>query len=90
MDYNQRLIKLATADSKTLERIDSILEGGDHTFQDEDLRTVTLTSAAQRLNVSRVTIYRLCKAGKIQRVALNGVSRIRLQSLIAYANGRAA
>lgn len=57
------------------------------TKPDEDLRLVTSTEAAKRLNVSRPTVYRMVKRGRIETVTLDGVRRIRLQSLIDFANG---
>lgn len=57
------------------------------TKPDEDLRLVTFTEAAKRLNVSRPTVYRMVKLGRVATVTLDGVRRIRLQSLIDFANG---
>lgn len=48
-----------------------------------DLRLVTYTEAAKRLNLSRPTVYRLAKAGRLEVVPLDGVNRIRLKSVIA-------
>ena len=54
---------------------------------DDDLRLVTYTEAAKRLNLSRPTVYRLAKAGRLDVVPLDGVNRIRLKSVIDFANG---
>jgi len=54
---------------------------------DIDCRLVTYTEAARRLNLSRVTVYRLVKFGRLDVVPLDGVNRIRLKSVIDFANG---
>ena len=65
-------------------RIPSRREGGK---LDADVRLVTYTEAAKRLNVSRPTVYRLARAGRLEVVPLDGVNRIRLKSVIDFANG---
>ena len=54
---------------------------------DTDVRLVTYTEAAARLNLSRPTVYRLAKLGRLEIVPLDGVNRIRLKSVIDFANG---
>lgn len=73
----------------TLARIDAILDGTDTTPKkhEEDCRLVTYTEAAKRLNLSRPTIYRLVRMGRLDSRPLDGVSRIRLQSVFDYADG---
>ena len=71
-------------------RIDEILEGRDiapSTKHEEDTRMITFTEAAKRLNLSRPTVYSLVRKGHLDARPLNGVSRIRLQSVFDYANG---
>lgn len=89
MTTNDRLIKIATATSQTLARIDKILDGTDGMAAkaDDDCRLVTFTAAARLLNISRPTVYRLTKLGRLQVVPLDGVNRVRLQSVIDFANG---
>ncbi len=84
MSEKDRMIKLFAANPKTLARIDAILDGSDTTPTpvDVDCRTITFTEAARRMGVSRPTIYRLAKAGRLEIVPLNGVNRIRLQSVV--------
>lgn len=67
-------------------RIDEILEGRD-IAPEEDTRMITYTEAAKRLNLSRPTVYSLVRKGRLDARPLNGVSRIRLQSVFDYANG---
>lgn len=86
MSEKDRMIKLFAANPKTLARIDAILDGSDTTPipVDVDCRLVTYTEAARRMGVSRPTVYRLVKAGRLEIVPLNGVSKIRLQSVVDY------
>ncbi|MBR6588431.1 MAG: helix-turn-helix domain-containing protein [Kiritimatiellae bacterium] len=90
MSEKDRMMKLLAASPKTLARIDAILDGSDTTptHVDVDCRTVTYTEAARRMGVSRPTIYRLVKAGVLEIVPLNGVSRIRVQSIADYVSGK--
>ena len=90
MNTNERFTRIAHANPAILARIDSVLEGTDGGTigkRDEDTRLITFTEAAKRLNLSRPTIYRLTKLGRLDVVPLDGVSRIRLQSVFDYANG---
>ena len=82
------MMKLLAANPQTLAKVDAVLNGTDGKpgRVDDDLRLVTYTEAAKRLNVSRPTVYRLVKLGRIQTVALDGTSRIRLKSVVDFAN----
>ena len=85
LSVNERMLKIATANPAVLARVDAIL-CGDTTAQkpEADVRLVTYTEAAKRMGVSRPTVYRLAKAGRLEIVPLNGVNRIRLQSVFDY------
>ena len=76
--------KILTASPTMLAKIDRVLDGTDttHDRPEADCRLVTYTEAARRLSVSRPTIYRLARAGRLEVVPLNGVNRIRLQSVV--------
>lgn len=89
MNANERLLKLATANHSVLAKVDAVLNGTDGRTAkaDDDCRLITYTEAAKRLNVSRPTVYRLAKAGRLDVVPLDGVNRIRLQSIMDFANG---
>ena len=89
MNTNERMIKIATANSATLAKVDAVLNGmdGKTSKADADCRLVTYTEAAKRLNLSRPTVYRLARAGRLDVVPLDGVNRIRLKSVIDFANG---
>ena len=90
MNERERMMRLLAATPKTLARIDAILDGNDTTPTpvDVDCRTITFTEAARRLSVSRPTIYRLAHAKRLAVVPLNGVNRIKLQSVFDFANGK--
>ena len=87
MNTNERLLKLATANPSMLAKVDAVLNGTDGITAkaDDDCRLVTYTEAAKRLHVSRPTVYRLAKAGRLEIVPLDGVNRIRLKSVMDFA-----
>ena len=90
MSERERMMKLLAATPETLAKVDAVLDGRDGRAAkaDDDCRLVTYTEAARRLNLSRPTIYRLVKLGRLDAVPLSGeASRIRLKSVIDYANG---
>ena len=91
MTERERMMKILAANPATLARVDSILNGTDRGTEkaDDDCRLVTFVEAAKRLNLSRPTIYRLVKNGRLGSVALDGTRRIRLKSVIDFANGTA-
>ena len=86
MSERERMMKLLAATPQTLARVDAVLNGTDGRTAkaDDDCRLVTYTEAARRLNLSRPTVYRLAKAGRLDVVPLNGVNRIKLQSVFDY------
>lgn len=89
MSERERMMKLLAANPQTLAKVDAVLDGtdGKAVRLDDDLRLVTYTEAAKRLNLSRPTVYRLAKLGRLELVTLNGVNRIRLKSVVDFANG---
>ena len=90
MTDKERILRVLNASPEMLRRIDDILMDRDkkRRSSDEDVRTVTYTEAAARLNVSRPTVYRMVKLGRIDIVKISGVNRVRFQSLIDVALGR--
>lgn len=84
LSANERMIKIATASPAVLARVDAVLLGTDTTTAkaEANCRLVTYTDAAKRLGVSRPTVYRLAKTGRLEIVPLNGTNRILLQSVI--------
>ena len=95
MSERERMMKLLAANSATLARVDAVLNGTDGKDRkaerkgDSDLRLITYTEAAKRLCLSRPTVYRLVRLGRLASVKLNGVSRIRLSSVAEFAEGSA-
>lgn len=89
MSERERMMKLLAANPQTLAKVDAVLNGtdGKQGKVDDDCRLVTYTEAAKRLNLSRPTVYRLARAGRLEVVPLDGVNRIRLKSVIDFANG---
>jgi len=89
MSERERMMRLLSAPPATLAKVDVILNGTDGRAMeaDDDCRLVTYTEAAKRLGLSRPTVYRLAKAGRLETVPLDGVNRIRLRSIFAFANG---
>lgn len=83
------MMKLLAAPPATLAKVDAVLNGTDRRAAkaDDDLRLVTYTEAAARLNISRPTVYRLARLGRLEVVPLGGVNRIRLKSIVDFANG---
>ena len=89
MSERERMMKLLAANPQTLAKVDAVLNGTDGKpgKADDDCRLVTFTEAARRLNLSRPTVYRLAKAGRLDVVPLDGVNRIRLKSVVDFATG---
>ena len=76
MTTNERFIAIARAGRSVLEKIDAVLEG-----RDTEIRTCTYSEAADRIGVSRPTVYKLVKTGKIRTVDICGGRRIIVSSL---------
>lgn len=89
MSATERMQKLLAASPKTLARIDAVLDGEDTAPVpvERENRLVTYTDAARRTGLSRPTIYRLVKSGRLDVVPLNGVNRITLASVNALIAG---
>lgn len=91
MSEKERMMKLLAANPATLAKVDAVLNGTDGraATPDADCRLITYTEAAKRLNLSRPTVYRLVRLGRLVAVPLDGVNRIRLSSVAAFAEGGA-
>jgi excisionase family DNA binding protein len=89
MSERERMMKILAANPATLAKIDAVLSGmdGGAAKADDDVRLCTFTEAARRLNISRPTVYRLVKLGRLETVPLDGTNRIRLKSVVDFANG---
>ena len=85
MEATTRMHKILEAPAATLEQVDAILEGRATLVDDAGLKTVTLKEAANRLGVSRPTVYRIVKSGDLDTVLIGGLERIPVRALTAYA-----
>ena len=87
MSATERMQKLLTASPTMLAKIDKVLDGAATSPKPEpDTRTITFTQAAKRLGVSRPTVYRLTRAGRLRTVKLCGVNRVVLSSVVDFVN----
>ena len=68
MSERERMMKLLAANPQTLAKVDAVLNGTDGKpgKANDDCCLVTYTEAAKRLNLSRPTVYRLAKAGRLE------------------------
>lgn len=83
MTAQERIMKICAASPALLAKVDAVLNGDDSVVPkaDPDLRTCTITEAARRYRISRPTMYRMIKSGRVRTIPLNGVSRVLIQSL---------
>ncbi len=81
-DLQYCIIKLSQAKPATLSRVKNLLDG----YPENDV-LITKKTAANMLNISRATMWRMLKTGTLSSVnVFNGIQRIRLsdvQRLIA-------
>ena len=91
MNATERMQKMLAANPAQLSRIDAILDGSDTrpASAERENRLLTHTDAAKRLGVSRSTVYQLVRSGKLETVPLLGSTRVTLESVNAFARGRA-
>lgn len=84
---NDRLLKILNASSEKQAAIDQILEGKPQEIDKRPL-LVGMKQAAQMLNVSRCTVWRMVNAGRLKKVEiLPGSYRLRRADIEAIANG---
>lgn len=91
---NDDLIRAVfTADDKAKEQALAILEGRANAPgepQDSARLLLTMGEAAELLHVSRATLWRTVKAGRLQKVELYpGAYRLRRADVVALADGKA-
>jgi len=88
MIIEERIQKLLSADADTLAQVDSILDGRPTETTPGDRRLLTLTEAAHELNVSRMTIHRMCADGRLPVIETRkGRRRIASQALTSFLEG---
>jgi len=92
MNTEDRLKRLFTASPETLTTIDEILESGAVKKQSTEATSPLLlgmSASAKFLGVGRVTLWRMIKKGKLQKIEiLPGSFRLRRADLEALAAGR--
>lgn len=92
MNSNERLLKILQASPEVQAEIDRILEGGVLARPQRQTGPLLcgMSLAAERLGVSRATLWRMIKAGRLGRVeVLPGSFRVRTADLEAFAAGKA-
>lgn len=88
INQNERLIKFLQASPETQSEIDRILDGNDPARVDGPL-LLGMSQAAKFLGVSRATLWRMIKSGRISKVeVLPGSFRVRRADLESIAAGR--
>ncbi len=70
MDTNQRLLKILNASPQQQAEIDRILAGQPGAESVSGPLLLTMGEASRLLNVSRATLWRCIKAGRLERVEL--------------------
>lgn len=89
MDIQNRYNALGHATQSQLEQIDAILEGKNcqPPQKQQDNRLLMMGAAAKELNVSRSTVYRLIKEGRLPTVGLReGTLRVPSQAITDFVN----
>ena len=88
---NDDLIRAVfTADDKAKEKALAILEGRDIPDTDSGPLLLSMCEAAEMLHVSRATLWRTIKAGRLPKVELYpGAFRLRRSDILAIVNGKA-
>lgn len=86
MTDNERIIKVATATQAEKAKIDAIFNHTDTQKRSDDFELMQIVEVARRLRVSRPTVYRLIRLGKLKVVNLNGCRRVTHQSLVDFVN----
>ena len=90
LTQNERMLKLCTADSKTLARVDAVLTGADSVtaiHEVEDLRLLTLSETARHLTISRATVHAMVNDGRLPVVIVNDMRRVPMAAISALMHG---
>lgn len=87
MSREELMIRVATADTKTLAKLSAALDERPQAGADS-VALCTMTETARRLNVSRNTVYRLLQSGTLKTIQLRpGCRRIPATELQRLASG---
>ncbi|MFA7172638.1 MAG: helix-turn-helix domain-containing protein [Kiritimatiellia bacterium] len=88
MSKEEIMMKILTATPETIGRVAAILDGKPNETTPSDRRLLTLTDAAHELNVSRMTIHRMCADGRLPTIQTRaGRRRIASQTLTDFLKG---
>lgn len=89
MTDKERIMRVLNANAEMLRRIDDVLLGRDKPVRrlEAETRLVTLVEAARRLGISRSTVCRMLKSGRLDSVTLDGIPRVTLRSVFELAMG---
>ena len=88
MTREQLMVKLLTAAPEMLARVEALLENKQIETTPADRRLLTLGQAAKVLSVSRMTVYRMARDGRLPVVETRaGRHRIPSNALTALLNG---
>ena len=90
LSATERMQMILAAPPATLAKVDAILQGVEGTTQkpEADCTLATYTQVAKKLKLSRPSVYRLCKMGRLEVVPICGVNRIRMQSVLDLIGGK--
>jgi excisionase family DNA binding protein len=91
MSLNEVLPRLATATPEQLEAVSSLLDGKPQTpaTRPQDMRLLTMLEVCQTLGLSRMSVWRLTRAGKLKTIeTIGGGLRVPCWALEQFA-GRA-
>ena len=89
MSKEELIGRLLSATPSELEKVDAIFNGRDNLPDTGDRRLLTLTEAAHELNISRMTIHRMCADGRLATIQTRaGRRRIASAELTAFLQGK--
>ena len=93
MNIEHRFQKLLTATPEQLAKIDALLEGKGFRSEPLDTRLLTLTAAAETMGLSRQTVFRMTRDGRLPVVEVRAgrlrVPACALQELVKKASALA-
>lgn len=82
MQINERFEKLLQASPSTLSAVDNVLMGREKESKELDTRLLTFSEAARCLNLSRTTIWRMCRDNRLRTVMIReGCRRVPMEAI---------
>ena len=91
MEDKERFVRIATASSEVLKRIDEILEGKApprDTPETPDYKLISVMEVARRLGLTYATFHRMQQAGCFDIVTATGQTWIKESSVLEFALGK--